>query len=101
MNAAPMSLHESDELGIAAVLDVVDTKAAVRVAFESSDTRLDFRIGEHQLIHHPHFVSVRVGMRGLYLTHHCGPARIGNIQDRGSVRPMLMADKGVGSLDHV
>jgi hypothetical protein len=56
MHALPMRLHESDELRIGLVLDVIDVKAARRIVAQRAGARLDFGIDQHDVAHDAHLV---------------------------------------------
>ena len=95
-----MGSHERDQPGIGPVLDVVDAKSSVRIALAIACPGLNFGIHEHEIAHHAHLMRVRPRMGCFQLAERPRLPRIGYVEDRGAVRPMLMPDKRVVTLDH-
>src|SRR6185437_1143543 len=99
MHALAMRAHEADELGIAAVGDVVEAEAAIRIILLAELARLELGIHRHDIARDAHLVAVRGGMARHDRADEARSRRILDIEDRGPLGPFLIADIGVAAGD--
>ena len=100
VHALAVGLVERDELRVGLVLHVVDAEAAFRIFAQIALARLALGIDHHDVADDARLVRMRPGMRAHDLRQHLRLARVGDVEDRRALRPVLMADEGGGALDH-
>src|SRR5229473_1654228 len=95
MHALAMGAHEADQLGIAAVGDVVKPEAAIAIILLARLARLELGIHQHEIAGDAHLVAVRGGMAGRDRADEAWLPRIADVENRGARGPFLIADIGV------
>ena len=95
MHPLAVGFDKGDELRSRPIFDVVDAKAAIGVIAALTWAALELGIDQHQVADHPHLVRVRPRVVGHQRANDLRLARIGNIEDRRSLDPVLMADIGI------
>jgi hypothetical protein len=99
MHALAVGLHERDEPWIAAIPHVVDAKARIDEFVAASGAGLVLRVRDHEIADDANLVRVRELVQHHQPAHDRRFARVGNVEDRRPLRPVLVADIGVLPLD--
>ncbi len=99
MHAFAVSPHEGHELGVGAILDVVDAEAGIDELVAAAGAGLVLGIREHEVADDAGLVRMRQFIRHHQPADDLRLARIGNVEDRRALRPVLVADIGVVALD--